>query len=435
MSRSHTRAEERLGGPARVFLLGFFLTNVGNGMYTIAAGQLLYHLTGSVTGYAIVVFSEFGFKLLFQGVVRFDAVPALRICLTSDTFRTLAVGAAAGLLWLRYDYAAIAVATLAINTVKPFYIAATFRLVTRMNSSAQLERYNSGFIAAKQGGYLLGVAAYGAVLGSVSPAVVVLLNAVTYACMIGVLLRLRAARLPGEEPAAAAGGASGWRATFQLAADRPVLWQALAASHDPLLLYLLSLFVLSASEKWFPGTASSLALLQGSLMAGTAISALIIRSAAGKSVRQEAVTWRRLAAAELLLVGGLWLARNIVLVCALLAALGVISALSASYHMSRLTRVGAGRPRSRVIGFQLLAVSAAMLICLPVYSALLDHYLTWSFALPLGICLIFAVLITVVARDGQAGGGLAASGQEAARAGGPLNAAGTLAGVRERRQA
>src|SRR2546423_1524958 len=108
-------APDRLPGRARLFLTGMFVTNVGNGMYVLAAGQLLYQHTHSVLGYALVLVSEFAFKLVLQGVNGVDRVPAVVICLLADLIRCGALLAALLLLSAGSPVVAIAISALAIN--------------------------------------------------------------------------------------------------------------------------------------------------------------------------------------------------------------------------------------------------------------------------------------------------------------------------------
>jgi len=385
-------SQAKLSTPSRLFLSGFFLTNVGNGMYTLAIGQMLYKLTGSVLGYALVVSSEFIFKLALQGVSRFDEVDPVRICTRSDTCRAIAMGAAAILLWQHQPYLGIALATLAINVFKPFYISATFRFASQINRPSQLERYNAGFLTAKQSGYLLGIGCYGLVLHELAPQWVILLNLASYVAMLTVLLSMRRHIPLAPTPAVRlAGIGAGWRYTFMLMRDRMLTRQAILASHDPLLLYLLSLFVLSASQLRFGRNPSAFAWLEGSLVIGAALSAVLVRLKGWQDAAR--TQWLRLAAAEAVLLAALFAVRNLALACTVLMALGAVSSTGASCHLAGLMRQAAGHSRGRIASFQLLIMSTAMLVSLPLFSWWLDTSLSTSLLYPLALVAVFLLLL------------------------------------------
>lgn len=374
-------------------LAGFFLTNVGNGVYALSVGYLLYQLTDSVLGYALVGFSEFGFKLATQGVSRFDHRRAAASCMFMDGIRASCLVAAALLVWSEHPITAVVVATVAVNAVKPFYITATFRLATELNRPEQLERYNAAFLTAKQGGYLCGAGLFAVAVAWLPLAAVMAANAGTYLLMMAVMAAL-AAR-PATAARSPRKSINGWAVSWQWCRDPSVLRLAWCASHDALLVYLLSLWVLAASQTQYKEVGpTALAALQVCLVAGTGSSLLRTRTTIGRSeaaVRRAAIV---LVVGELVALIALALTTNLVVACALLFVCGMASAQSVSIHMSRLMRAAEGSVRGRLAGFQLLVLSATVLLTLPLATWGLDADVA---SVPFGLAGIAAIMLAVIA--------------------------------------
>jgi hypothetical protein len=388
----------RLSPTSTAFLGGFALTNIGNGAYTVAVGSLLYQSSHSVVGFALVLYSEFWFKLVLQGVSRFDRVPAVRICLAADTCRAAAMAAAVVLLWHSDVYAAVALTTLAINFFKPFYISASFRIAVAINPPELLEKYNAWFIVAKQSGYLVGIGLYAVVLYHCPVSWIFLINCGSYLGMLLALLQVRRRGLAheGVDPAGDRPRArGGWGQTFELLRDRALVRQVLLASHDSALLYILSLYVLAASKTSFSSYGGAQAVLQGSFVLGTAACLLLTRSSAEPTWQDVRPRWIRLAVAELVLVLCLYAGGPIWWACASLFVLGLVCSLSSSYQMARLMRFSAGRNGGRIAGLQLLLLSGFMLCLLPLTSWLTQLSLRGSGLVPVLACLAFIVGVSM----------------------------------------
>lgn len=378
----------RLGRDARRVLLGFVATNVGNGVYTLAVGNLLFELTDSVLGYAVVVLSEFAFKLLLQGVTRFDRINARRVCVIADTGRAIILVAAAILLAVGQTFIAIIVATLVINLVKPIYMTASFRLALELNADEQLRRYNVVFTVAKQGGYLVGVAIYGLFLLDIPLAWIVLLNVVSYVTMVICLILVRPSPSASKTEEEHAG--NGWTVTWSLIARGRMLTSALLASHDAFLMYLVTLFILQASHETYASQDASLAMLQGAFSVGVAATIFVPFRGA---VRTSTGIGRVIPAVlELALVTTAFVTDLYWLALAALALVGFVCTRSASSQMANLMREARKQNAGRVAGLQLLLLSILMIIAMPVMTWLMDYSLASAASVPAVACLAFGVL-------------------------------------------
>jgi hypothetical protein len=397
--RDASRQNPALGAGPSALLAGFFLTNVGNGAYTLAVGQLIHAATGSILGYALVVFSEFGFKLLAQGVTGPDRLPAARLCAAFDTVRAVAMAVAAVLLLHGSWLPAVVVATLAINLVKPFYISATFRLVVDLVPERAYETYNAGFIAVRQGGFLLGVLLFGALAGRLEASTVVWFNAGSYVAMASVMAVLARRGSGANGDAKVSGG--GWADTVRLCRDRPLLRQAVLASHDGVLIYLMSLYVLATSESTFAAEPRMLPVLQGALVAGSAAAVVVVRRVPA-SVLEPRRSLPVLVSVEVLALVVLALAGSVAAAAAVaLAVLGAAAGTSASLTMSALMRLAKGRARGRVAGLQLLVTAVLMIAAGAVMTPVLDVRVGTALAVPLVLCGGFALLLRLAVRARQ----------------------------------
>src|SRR3712207_4624091 len=131
MDRAAPPQTNALPAVARWTLASVFITNIGNGMHTLAVGKLLYDQTGSIVAFGGVIIAEYIINFLVQilaGPLVDRNQPKAVITLT-DLSRGLFILLASLMISLSYDlYGWVFATVLVINIGKPFYRSATFSI-------------------------------------------------------------------------------------------------------------------------------------------------------------------------------------------------------------------------------------------------------------------------------------------------------------------
>lgn len=167
--------------PKLLIPMGFFITNIGSGMYTLAVGMLLYDATGKVTSFAFVVVVETIAKFLSQAFASLvvDSGRAKESAAFADILRGIIVFVCGVSLYFGHT-ALLYVVTVLKSLLSPFYRTATFALGPQIAKGDDLAKYNASTSTCAQMGQLLGAGIAGSVMTMFSPQFVVLVNGVSY---------------------------------------------------------------------------------------------------------------------------------------------------------------------------------------------------------------------------------------------------------------
>jgi MFS family permease len=202
-------------GSFRAYLLANLVSSTGKWIQRVAIGWLVWRLSGSETVLGIVGAAELMPAIVlgpFAGVLA-DRYDPLKVVWLATAFGTaqavaLALSVMLGIGGIPLIFALMLLSGIGNGTMEPARASLVMTLVPRraLASSVALDSlvYNVTRFA--------GPALAGVLLLAVEPEILVLLNAVSFLPMLGVLLWLRArsARAPGQEDARPAGKGRLW---------------------------------------------------------------------------------------------------------------------------------------------------------------------------------------------------------------------------------
>lgn len=166
------------------FWLSTYITNMGNGMFTIAISKLLYDKTGSFLAFGLVIVIEnvLSFLIqLFAGYIA-DARNPQKIAVKMDFFRgTIILISGIILIFISEPLKILPVTLVVVGIMHPFYKAANFKFVSIVErKKLKLIEVNSVNGALYQAGQFSGIALAAPLLFFFNPIVVVIVNAITY---------------------------------------------------------------------------------------------------------------------------------------------------------------------------------------------------------------------------------------------------------------
>lgn len=166
--------------PQRLIPIGTLVSNVGNGMYLLAVGVLLYEHFGSATTFAWLLVLQSVVVLATQALASVGADGGYSKFLASraEFVRGILVAGGAIAVALGQPFALLPVGLL-LALLQPFYRTSIFALGPLVARGDGLARYNARTATFQQVGQFLGAAVAGALM-QVSDLLPLCLNAVSY---------------------------------------------------------------------------------------------------------------------------------------------------------------------------------------------------------------------------------------------------------------
>lgn len=144
----------------KFYLIGTFISSIGDGMFSLAVSKLAFDKTGTVAGVGgvIIIQSITTFSLnLLAGYVA-DAYDSKKISIYSDLIQAiLIILYAFSLIYLNGESLLLFLLTTVISCISPFFRAANFKLLPEIDrKDLSLVKLNGLRSSVKQGGLLLG---------------------------------------------------------------------------------------------------------------------------------------------------------------------------------------------------------------------------------------------------------------------------------------
>jgi hypothetical protein len=273
-------------GAAWFLLAATLVTNVGNGMYTLAVGKLLYDQTGSVAAFGGVIILEHVVTFLLHAVAGpwVDRGDPRRILVGVDLVRGGFICLASTLLGLGNVTTWIVLTTLVIQVPRPFYRAANFALTPAVVPASGLTRFNGQASVYFQVGQLVGVLSAGPIIQHFGAAVCFALNGVSFALAAVAVACVRVPRLEVQAARARPGVreavlqlARDWREVFVLLRrDLGLLGHLIVSSGDYVAVALLNLALVPIVMQRHGGNTYWLSAIDGGFALGAIGGAMLV---------------------------------------------------------------------------------------------------------------------------------------------------------------
>lgn len=162
----HLKNTPNFSGSAKIILVGMLITNIGNGIFTLTVGKILYEKTGSPVAFGGVIIIDYLINFLLQMIAGsfVDRNNPKKICVWADLLRGVTLCLSSIFLYLQGSIIWLIIAILIINIAKPFYRSAVFSIGPLLCIGNQLIKFNSFYAICLQIGQLVGIALAGILL-------------------------------------------------------------------------------------------------------------------------------------------------------------------------------------------------------------------------------------------------------------------------------
>lgn len=396
--------ETRLSLGAKKLLLSIFLTNIGNGMHTIAMSLLLYKSTGSVAAFGFVIIFEHIITFLLQflaGSIVDRGNPKL-ICVVCDVGRgVIIILVSIAMSFTSQMLICALLLTLVINICKPFYQSATFSIGPALAKKEALQKYNAMTGTSSQLGAIIGTVSAGPLILLSDANFVILINGVTYV-LAG--LSIAWAVIPKIESKEVQASATwirnvwdDWKEVMNLLKRETSLWiHSLLAGADFLVIMFFNLTLVPLVTERFQENYFWLSAFEFSFAIGAILTSLV----ASKIIRWIGTT--RMSFIGITIQGLLfllysvlehWLA--IMLISFWLACWNVLSIV---VIFTTLQQRCIGPIRGRIASFRQLCLLLLTGMLVPLVSYGIDQSLSIGYLLAGASCLMFGIVVFVLSR-------------------------------------
>lgn len=174
----------RISNTTIYILIGTFVTNIGNGMFTISISKILYDRTGSFFAFGIVILMENILSFLMEFIAGYtaDTKNPKHVAIASDVIRGIIILLAGILIHLyKEPLIFLPIALIINNFISPFYKSANFKFISiAERGRLKLIEVNSIHGAIYQAGQFVGIALAAPILYYLNPEIAIIVNGFSF---------------------------------------------------------------------------------------------------------------------------------------------------------------------------------------------------------------------------------------------------------------
>jgi hypothetical protein len=386
-----------LSSAARFLLASTLVTNIGNGMYTLTVGKLLYDQTGSAAAFGGVLILEQVVSFLLHAVAGpwVDRGDPRRICVGVDLVRGLFICAASALLGVGNITTWIVLTTLVIQVPRPFYRAANFTLTPAVVPAEALTRFNGQVIVYLQVGQLAGILLAGPIIQHLGSEVCLALNGVSF---VLAALAVAFVKVPPSEVPAARSRPGVREAVVQLARDwhevyvllrrnTGLLCHLILSAGDYVAVALLNLALVPIVMHRHDGNTYWLSAFDGGYALGSIVGAMLLvpmeRTLGPRASVLIGITGQGIALALMGESHHAWLTVGLSFV------IGTMNSISASVLLTALQLRLKGPIKGRIASVRNLLTAAVSALMIPIFTHIEARSLSLALAASGVVCFGF----------------------------------------------
>ncbi|KRM34813.1 hypothetical protein FC83_GL001950 [Agrilactobacillus composti DSM 18527 = JCM 14202] len=383
-------------------MIGTFVSNIGNGMFSLIVSKVLYDKTGSVTAFGIVIIVQNIASLLLNIVAGYsaDRFSTRRVSMIADFLQGLLI--LSGAILLRFGDQIIVLMTVMVlvNFVLPFFRAANFKIIPELNrGETKLISLNGFRSSLNQSGQLIGVALAAPLIFMHWTIAALVINATSFfiSCFCTSRLKLKQANTPTKLGKVGNLYRSWVDIIRTLFLDKQLLLLLIFTIFD----YISVSFVNLMEIKYATVTlhnAALLSLLDGAFAVG-AMSAFLLINIWFSRVRFHTIAWVGLLIQGLMFIA-LCIFNDLVIAAIVMFIIGVFNGCSVSIFQTELHKIFKDNDRGRISSFRDVLVSIGTIIVIPVASRALNLDLNFGLIVFGVFLIVIAVFLVVVCIKG-----------------------------------
>jgi MFS family permease len=388
----------------KLIMLATLITNIGNGMYTIAVSKLVYDKTQSAMAFGGVLILQyivmFSLQFLSGSIVdRNNPKTVSIICDLISGFLVLS----SGLMVLFTDIGLIFlfIVVVLLNVVSPFFSSANFALLpTIVKDKSQLLQINSMVTTLFQAGQLLGCALVAPIIYFFNPSTALIVDGITFflsAVFVSLARIIHVEVKKDTNKNVAMNLINDWKEIARaMKRDRSFTAHLFMASGDYLSINFFNLMLVPMVTLWYKNNSFYISLYDGGFAIG-AMSLVVFVISLSKKIGINNSAFIGLLV-QAILFALLILSRNPLITLLIMLAFGAFNAFSVSIFNSNLQQRCNGPIKGRVSSIKNFIISCFSIILIPFISRLHDISIIYGLAASGGIILAYSLISYILGR-------------------------------------
>lgn len=381
----------------KLIMCATFITNIGNGMYTIAISKLVYDKTHSVMAFGGVMIIQYivMFSLqFFSGSIVDRNNPKLIsiICDLINGFLVLSSGLI--VLFTKVGLIYLFIAVIFINIVNPFFSSANFTLMpTIVKDKSQLLEINSMVTTLFQAGQLLGCALVAPIIYFANPSTALIVDGITFflsATFVSLARIVNAEVKKDTANNAAINLINDWKEIIvAMKKEKSFCAHLFMASGDYVSINFFNLMLVPMVTLWYNKNSFYISLFDGGFAIGAmSIVAFVVLLSKKIGINNSAFIGLFVQA---ILFGFLMISRNPLITFLITLTFGSFNAFSGSIFNTNLQQRCNGPIKGRVSSIKNFITSCFSIILIPIISQLHNISITYGLAASGGIILLYSI--------------------------------------------
>ncbi|MCX7749374.1 MAG: MFS transporter [Clostridia bacterium] len=388
----------------KLIMLATFITNIGNGMHTIAISKLVYDKTNSAMAFGGVIMLQYVvmFSLQFLSGSVVDRNNPKVVSIICDMIRGGLI-LSSGLMVLFTDVGLIYlfISLILVNIVNPFFSSANFALLpTVVKDGSRLLQVNSMVTALFQAGQLLGCALAAPIIYFFSSSTALIVDGVTFFMSALIITFARIDHVEVKKDVnknVAKSLVNDWKEIAKaMKKEKSFAAHVFMASGDYLSINFFNVMLVPMVTLWYKNNSFYISLYDGGFAVGAMLSVVFVVWLSKK------LGVNNSAFAGLLVQGVLFallvLSRSPVITLLIMLVFGASNAFSITNFNSNLQQRCTGPIKGRVSSMKTLVVSCFTIVLIPIITKLHDISMVYGLGASGGIILTYAVISFILGR-------------------------------------
>lgn len=392
--------------PVEVKLLmsATLVTNIGNGMFTIAVSKLVYDKTNSAMAFGGVMILQYIVMFLVQFlsgsvVDRNNPKYVSVICDLISGFLVLSSGLMVLFSNIGLIYLFITVALL--NVVNPFFSSANFALLPAIiKDKSQLLKINSIITTLFQAGQLLGCALVAPVIYFFNPQAALIIDGITFffSALFVSFVKITSFDVKKDNNKNLAMNLiNDWKEISRaMKKEKSFAAHIFMSSGDYLAINFFNLMLVPMVTHWYKNNSFYISLYDGGFAVGAMLLVTFVVLLSKKIGTNNSAFAGLLVQSVLFAL--LILSRNPLITFFIMLTFGASNSFSVAIFVSNLQKRCIGPIKGRVSSIKSLVISCFSIILIPIISRLHDISITYGLAASCGIILLYSVLSLILGR-------------------------------------
>jgi len=393
-----------LSKSVKLLLLATLITNIGNGMHTIAFSKLVYDKTNSAMAFGGVIILQYivMFSLQFVSGSLVDRNNPKYVSIICDLVRGLLVFSS-GLMVLLIDVGLLYlyVAVLIINIVTPFFTSASFALLpTIVKEKDELLKVNAISTTLFQGGQLLGSALAAPIIFLFNPSTALIVDGMTFFVSALVVCFVKITDYEYKKDAEKNIGKNlfnDWKEIVTvMKKEKSFRAHLFLTSGDYISINFFNVMLVPMVIHWYNNNSFYISLFDGGFAIGAMVFVAFVVAISKKiGVNNSAFVGLLVEAIAFALI---CISRNPITTFAIMLIIGAANSFSVTIFNSNLQQRSKGAIKGRVGSAKNLIVSCLTIILIPIISHLHDISIVYGLMASSGIIFIYAALSFALGR-------------------------------------